>query len=341
MKIKLPDLKVTNVRLVQGCKIEVTIRNIGSAGVPASYYDLPSPAVSVQMLMDGKPWGGMILKMFDPAGKLKSPGGTAVHIWFPKATNLKLPSGYHTLYVKADNGNVLTEQKENNNTYNVRVKCHLTATVAASQDKPEYIGPSYYKLVFHHGEFLYKKPQQKVYIHLPGGALASDPAKWESCVKDSYQFKWAKWPSLWFMDVRVHLRKVCLYRRPFCRPTGGPCDVNLNFQVKSHPNDPNKVLVWFMQPFLKISYKSKMAWLSAIPSKLPRINSHLWISYPDEWEMCNVGGGSYHLRHKLWTGFFWRVDFLKKKVFKVTGGTFCSPGGSETQVAGVSVKPVY
>ena len=123
--VKRPDLTVSNIRLVGRCKILVTIRNIGTAGVPDSYYDLPD-AVAVQMYNGTKPWGGMILKMFDPAGKLKAPGGLASHVWFPNAANLNLSPGVHTLKVIVDVHKKLAELKENNNELTKRVKCGAT-----------------------------------------------------------------------------------------------------------------------------------------------------------------------------------------------------------------------
>ena len=120
--LRLPDLTVTDIRLVKGCKILVIIKNIGNAGVPASYYDNPD-AVGVQMYNGTKPWGGMILKMFDPAGKLKSPGGVASHVWFPGAANLNLSPGIHTLNVMVDVHKKLKESNETNNELTKHVKC--------------------------------------------------------------------------------------------------------------------------------------------------------------------------------------------------------------------------
>ncbi len=118
----LPDLVVKDIRLIKDCKIQVVIANIGSAGVPDSYYDNPD-AVAVQMYKGSQPWGGMILKMFDPAGHLKSPGGVATHVWFPLAANLNLTPGIHSIKVIADVHSKLTELSETNNTLTKRVTC--------------------------------------------------------------------------------------------------------------------------------------------------------------------------------------------------------------------------
>jgi hypothetical protein len=125
-EIKLPDLIVKDIKLVNDCKIAVTVANIGNAGVPADKYVLPK-AVGIQMYNGSKPWGGLILKGFDPAGKLKKPGGVATYIWFPGAANLNLKPGWNTLKVIADNNKNLTELKEYNNTLTKRVYCKKTA----------------------------------------------------------------------------------------------------------------------------------------------------------------------------------------------------------------------
>jgi hypothetical protein len=119
---KMPDLIVSNIRLIKECQIEVTVKNVGTAGVPAAKYNLPD-AVGVQMYRGDKPWGGIILSGFDPDGKLQSPGGSASWIWFPRAANLQLKPGAHSLKVVVDNNKNLTESNEGNNELTRRVVC--------------------------------------------------------------------------------------------------------------------------------------------------------------------------------------------------------------------------
>jgi hypothetical protein len=117
-----PDLTVRDIRLVKGCKIKVTVANIGKTGVPKSAYNLPK-AAGVQMYRNGKPWGGIILKGFDPAGKLRKPRSSASHIWFPRAKNLQLKPGIHQIKVVVDHNKNLKESNERNNVKVVRLKC--------------------------------------------------------------------------------------------------------------------------------------------------------------------------------------------------------------------------
>lgn len=119
---KLPDLIVKDIELIADCKIEVTFANIGTAGVPASYYDLPD-AVAAQMYNGSQAWGGLILKGIDPLGKLKVPGSMVKYVWFPRADNLNLSCGWHSLKVIVDVHGKLTESNEGNNTLVKRVNC--------------------------------------------------------------------------------------------------------------------------------------------------------------------------------------------------------------------------
>ena len=111
-----PDLVVRNISLT-GRKphIRVTLSNIGSAGVPSSYYDNPK-SVAVQMYKGDKPWGGIILRGFDPKGKLQKPHSTVSWTWFPNADNLLLGPGKHLIKVVVDSNTALVEASETNNT---------------------------------------------------------------------------------------------------------------------------------------------------------------------------------------------------------------------------------
>jgi hypothetical protein len=129
--LKLPDLKVEDIIVKNNCTIYVVIKNIGSAGVPDSHYDGPSPVVSIQLFVDGqKKGGGMILKSFDPQGKLKIPGGIAVKKWNYKNLN----PGFHFYKVIVDPHEELTELKEDNNKLKKNLKCKPKLPDPAEED---------------------------------------------------------------------------------------------------------------------------------------------------------------------------------------------------------------
>jgi subtilase family serine protease len=119
---RLPDLIVKDIRLVKGCKMQVIIQNIGSAGVPAAGYDM-SNGVAIQMYKGASPWGGIRLGAIDPTKKLMTPGNSVSWVWFPNAANLNLTPGTHSIKVVVDNNNAVTESNETNNTRIERLVC--------------------------------------------------------------------------------------------------------------------------------------------------------------------------------------------------------------------------
>jgi len=127
----LSDLIVSNIVLIKDCKIKITIKNIGQAGVPDIAYHTNKGAV-VQMYKNSAPWGGIRLGAIDPAKKLKTPGASVSYIWFPGAANLDLGPGIHSIKVIVDNNNAVKESNENNNTLTRRLTCE-------SESKPDLI----------------------------------------------------------------------------------------------------------------------------------------------------------------------------------------------------------
>lgn len=126
-KKALPDLVVSDISLVKECWIKVTVRNIGAAGLPNWVYSGPQAAqATIQMYKDGGPWGGMAIKVFDPAGKLKTPGASVTGLWFKGSPGLELPSGAHTVKVIVDSSNKVDESNDTNNTLTRRLRCRAT-----------------------------------------------------------------------------------------------------------------------------------------------------------------------------------------------------------------------
>jgi hypothetical protein len=119
---KLPDLIVSDMKLIENCKIKITIKNIGQGGVSAAGYDMNN-GVAIQMYNGSQAWGGIRLGGIDPAGALKSPGGSVSHIWFPSASNLDLTADTHTIKLIVDANNAEAESNENNNTLTKKLSC--------------------------------------------------------------------------------------------------------------------------------------------------------------------------------------------------------------------------
>ena len=324
---KLPDLIVRDIRLVEGCKIQVTIKNIGTAGVPDSYYDLPN-AVGVQMYKGTQAWGGIILKGFDPAGHLKSPGGTATHIWFPGAANLNLPAGTHTLKVIVDHMNVLTELDEGNNSLTRRVTCKklTVARPIITTTLPQLAGtaPRRFFLDFNEARLVYK-PATKTAQIATGDKVLSYCNDWEKCQLQPYLYHFReKFWAGFYWKVNTSRREV--YRvtgGTFCKLGGSEQKLDIIVDVigGSDTSAPETIFLRFKNARLVYVPNTKTLQIS---------EGNTVLSYGSDWDKCNLNFFTYHLKHKFAQTFFWKVDTNKKTAMEVTGGTFCKPGGSET-----------
>lgn len=117
-----PDLIVSDIKLIEDCKIQITLKNIGAGEVPDSAYHSTQGA-GVQMYNGTKPWGGIRLFAIDPSKTLKTPGKSVTHVWFPGAKNLQLGPGTHTIKVTVDNNNAVAESNEGNNSRTEKLVC--------------------------------------------------------------------------------------------------------------------------------------------------------------------------------------------------------------------------
>ncbi|MGH7332211.1 MAG: Calx-beta domain-containing protein [Candidatus Rokuibacteriota bacterium] len=119
---KRPDLTVSDLKLIKGCQMQVTVKNAGNGPVSDSAYD-KTQGVALQMQREGQPWGGIRLIGVDPTKKLKPPGASVTYVWFPNAANLKLKPGVNLMTVTVDKNNALPESAENNNTRTEKLIC--------------------------------------------------------------------------------------------------------------------------------------------------------------------------------------------------------------------------
>ncbi|MCP4899592.1 MAG: hypothetical protein GY906_21715 [bacterium] len=109
-----PDLVVTNISITKDGRLNFVIRNAGTAGLPELAYDKNS-GVTIQVYNGGKPWGGIRLSSVDKSKRLKSPGATVNHTWFPSSKTHILNPGAYQIKVVLDTSNVLSELNERNN----------------------------------------------------------------------------------------------------------------------------------------------------------------------------------------------------------------------------------
>lgn len=360
VKLRLPDLVVSDIRLVKNCQIQVTVKNIGRAGVPSSYYNLPK-AVGVQMYRNGKPWGGLILKGFDPAGKLKRPGGEATYIWFPQAENLKLGPGPHSIKVIVDHSNVLKELKENNNTLTRRLICrsgslgtpppgslkNKIGRVKFSPASPASLNfKDQVKVKFHYSvnqdAYIFARPMTKGQL-TPNYAASGSPVynkgkgvgegnftitKGKMVTVDAVRFRiMNKTQSRVLFEKKVRV-KYTFPKLRLATPvvTAPPVATVTPGTVSPAPTYPGTVILDFKDSYLHFTKSSKSIQIAAERSVL---------SYGGDWEKCQPGRNIYHIRQNFWKngGFYWEINLETKKVYEVRNGSFCKGGGKKKTLA--------
>lgn len=348
---KLPDLVVRDIRLIKNCKIQVTIANIGTAGVPSSYYDNPD-AVAVQMYKGSQPWGGIILSGFDPAGKLKSPGGVATHVWFPLAANLNLSPGTHSIKVIVDVGGVLTELNETNNSLTRRVSCKKafvgtigTAIATLSQFSISNIrfspaSPASLNFKDKVKTWFDYKSSEDVYIWArpmtngsttPNYAAHGSPLYPKGSGNGEGYFTITK-GKVTVDQVRFQMmdktKKKVLYEKLVPVKYTFPKMLSvvpgqITATIPQLAKAPQTLMLDFTDAYLVFSNPSKSIQIAA---------QNTVLSYGSDWEKCQIYPYLYHIRQKFWKGFYWKVNTSKKEVYEVTGGTFCKLGGSEKKL---------
>jgi hypothetical protein len=86
----------------------VQLVNNGDTPLPAMFWQKNIPTIYIYR--NGKGWGGVTLKIFDPGKHLAEPGGKALYIF----QNLTI-RGTETIKVVVDSQNTVRESDENNN----------------------------------------------------------------------------------------------------------------------------------------------------------------------------------------------------------------------------------
>ncbi len=104
----LPDLGIRALKLVNDCRVQVLIQNMGKRELPASVWQKQG-SPNIYLYSNGRGWGGSSLWQVDPNKRLLRPGGIVAY-----TSNLKI-NGTQRIKAMVDSRNVLHESRENNN----------------------------------------------------------------------------------------------------------------------------------------------------------------------------------------------------------------------------------
>jgi hypothetical protein len=298
------------------------------------------------MYKDSNPWGGIILSRFDTTGKLKSPGGEAKWIWFPKAANLKLGPGIHSIKVVVDSGKILTEVSETNNSLTRRLVCRIRKAPPDGAPAPpsglritETRVPEKIKLLFSQSQLTYNKQTKKVTWYADGFQI-SPGDRIEVCelTPSIYHLRHAHWPK--------HIWQIDLDRKKVYRIS----DATACQQVPTDGSGER----WKVLPTVVVGSPSSSTFalkfqvthlIFFIDCGVIRVfgeNNVMGFEY--EWKKRNLPQNVFHLGLKLWVDhYYWEISLPQRKVWRVDGPTFGSEDApaSNKQELSIQVIPEY
>jgi hypothetical protein len=97
----------------------------------------------------------------------------------------------------------------------------------------------------------------------------------------------------------------------------------IRVETVGNPDSPSRFLLKFGQSFLEYVPKNKEIHFTVAGNILHRGR---------EWQKCHRSPTLYHLKHKVWKGFYWQIDTKRRELSRITGGNFCKPGGEATRL---------
>ena len=120
------SLEATGVTPTSPCRLIITLRNNGPAITPDAAFVQASTGPVLQMWNDGAPFGGSVLGLVDLSKVLQPVGGTLNYPWMGANSAIVIAPGTHTIRLDVDNGNVLAESNEANNSLTQTLTCGTT-----------------------------------------------------------------------------------------------------------------------------------------------------------------------------------------------------------------------
>jgi hypothetical protein len=184
--------------------------------------------------------------------------------------------------------------------------------------------PQRFFLDFDESRLIYK-PATKTLQIAAGDKVLSYGGDWEKCQLKPYlyHFRQKVWKGFYW---KVNTSRKEVYRvtgGTFCQLGGSEQKINITVDTVggSDTTPPETIFLRFTDAYLVYSVPTK---------SIQIVTQSNVLSYGDDWDKCNLNATTYHLKNKFAQSFFWKVDTANKKAVEVTGGTFCTPGGSET-----------
>lgn len=327
-----PDLVVAKIFTTEDCRLALTVRNNGPGFFSNLVYaDYEHKAVGVHVSIDGKEWGERKLWQFDKTRKLKEPEGTATIVFEYKVDKKILVTAAVDVY------NILREMDEDNNTLSQEISCtprSKSVAVAkpyfktAASMAPVPVAkkpPQRFILDFKDIFLAYKKSFDSLRV-LRGDDILSYGMDWEKCKPGPgiYHIRQEEWDGFFW---EIDSKKETLYKvtnGDFCAITGKKEKIPATIE-----DGGNFLYVRFPNASLEYIPATKSMKIKTAAAVL---------ADGADWVMCNLTNSQYHLKEGLWSFFYWKIDTLQKRAWRVTGKPFCKPHGlGETLTTSVRV----
>lgn len=190
--------------------------------------------------------------------------------------------------------------------------------------------PKTLMLDFKDAYLVFTNPHKSIQIAAQSTVL-SYGSDWEKCqiYPYLYHIRQKFWQGFYW---KVNTSRKEVYEvtgGTFCKLGGSDKKLNIKVDVVggSNTTPPDRFMLRFSEARLVYQVSTKT---------LQLITGNKVLSYCQDFQKCNLTASVYHFKENFWKGFYWKVNTIQKKVWKVTG-TFCKPGTGGT-LLGIGVR---
>ncbi len=203
----------------------------------------------------------------------------------------------------------------------IHFKCGPAAAAAPRPSSAVGMAPKRFMLRFSDAYLVYQVKSKNLQITAQNMVL-SYGRDWQVKQLKPYLFHLRQkvWKGFFW---KVNTSRKQVYRAKggtFGRLGGTESVLNIRVDPVGGDNNPKRLMLRFSDGSLVYQPKAKSLQTSAHTTVL---------SYGGDWQSSQLKSYLYHLRQKVWKGFYWKVNTSRKQVYRVEGGKFGSLGGRE------------
>jgi hypothetical protein len=182
-------------------------------------------------------------------------------------------------------------------------------------------------LDFNGARLVYVPSSKKIRIRA-GNIVLSTGKDWESIkvLPHIYHLRQENWPDFFWMVDTNSKYAARVTNGTFGQIVGQNIiipGISVRVTGGAGTGPPQRFVLRFSKAFLEYT---------PTPGAVRVITENSVLSWRTDWRDCNMSANTFHIKQKAWEGFFWKINTSEKKAYKVTGGSFCTSGGSTSRV---------